>query len=424
MSDNEGKKGLSRRQILRTAGALLAHSALAPRLGAADEPSAKNNDVLYGQSTLPPGIRSRQIGTNTGATLHILEAGFTAPRRPAIVLLHGFPELAYSWRHQLLPLARAGFHVIAPDLRGYGRSVTVPVTYSDDLLPYSLLTRVSDILGLVRALGHEKVAAVVGHDWGGPTAQWCARVRPDVFQSVVSMSTPFFHPPPLPLGANGHETSGTQVDVYKELAALPRPRQHYISYSAGRGANDDMWHSPQGVHDLLRALYHFKSADWKANKPFPLKSWTASELARLPSYYIMDLDKGIAQTVAPAMPSKAHIAACKWMSEEDLRVYSTEFVRTGFQGGLNYYRVIEDSGFGAELKSFSGRTIHVPACFIGGDSDWATYQSPGAFEEMSTVCTRLLGVHMVRGAGHSIAEEQPGEVNKVLLGFVQRVKLT
>lgn len=97
------------------------------------------------------------------------------------MLLHGFPELAYSWRHQLLPLARAGFHVIAPDLRGYGRSVTTPATYADDLLPYSVLNRVSDILGLVRALGHEKVAAVIGHDWGGPTAQWCGRMRPDVF---------------------------------------------------------------------------------------------------------------------------------------------------------------------------------------------------------------------------------------------------
>ena len=108
-----------------------------------------------------------------------------------MVLLHGFPELAYCWRNQLLPLARAGFHVVAPDLRGYGLSASKAVTFNDDLLPYSMLNRVGDVLGLVRALGYEQVAAVVGHDWGGPTAQWCARLRPDVFLSVVSVSTPF-----------------------------------------------------------------------------------------------------------------------------------------------------------------------------------------------------------------------------------------
>lgn len=337
------------------------------------------------------------------------------------MLLHGFPELAYSWRDQLLPLARAGFHVVAPDLRGYGRSVTTPVTYGDDLLPYSMLNRVGDVLGLVRALGHEKVAAVVGHDWGGPTAQWCARLRPDVFQSVVSMSTPFLRAPTLPPGtADDHKIHEPDVDIDRELAALPRPRKHYFSYSATHRANDDMWHAPQGVHDLLRAMYHFKSADWKGNKPAPLKSWTAAELARMPSYYIMDLDKGIAQTMASAMPSKAQIAACQWMSERDLQVYSTEFVRSGFQGGLNYYRVGEDPRFETELNSFSGRTIDVPACYIGGDSDWATYQSPGVFEAMHTVCSRLLGVHLVTRAGHSLAEEQPEEVNRILIGFLRQ----
>ncbi len=413
---------LSRRRLLQGAGLLLAHSFSTPLMAKVEQSDAHNDDVLYGQGQLPVGIRSRLIDSNNGVTLHILEAGFNAPRKPAIVLLHGFPELAYSWRHQFLPLARAGFHVIAPDLRGYGRSLTAPVTYGDDLLPYSMFNRVSDILGLVRALGHEHVAAVVGHDWGGPTAQWCARLRPDVFRSVVSMSTPFLRSPTLPLDTAGaHEVRRPQGDIQKELADLPRPRKHYFSYSASRDANDDMWRAPQGVHDLLRALYHFKSADWEENKPVPLKSWAASELAKMPAYYIMDLDKGIAETVATAMPSAAQIAACKWMREEDLRVYSSEFVRTGFQGGLNYYRVAEDRRFGTELNSFSGRTIDVPACYIGGHSDWATHQSPGSFEAMHTACTRLLGVHMVSGAGHSIAEEQPEEVNRVLMDFLRQV---
>jgi pimeloyl-ACP methyl ester carboxylesterase len=382
----------------------------------AERPRSENEGVLYGRMTLPAGIRSRQIDANTGVKLHILEAGYDGGDRPCVLLLHGFPELAYTWRHQLLPLARAGFHAVAPDLRGYGRSVTRPVAYGDDLQPYSMLNRVSDGVGLVRALGYEKVAAVVGHDWGGPTAQWCARVRPDIFRSVVSMSTPFLRSPTLPLGA---PSAQPEPDMDKELATLPRPRKHYFTHSASDRANEEMWHAPQGVHDLLRAMYHFKSADWQGNKPFPLASWAASELAKMPEYYILDLHKGIAETMAAQMPSKAHIANCKWMTEQDLRVYSTEFTRTGFQGGLNYYRVGNEPRFGAELKAFSGRTIDVPACYIGGDRDWATYQSPGAFEGMRNVCSQLEGVHLIAEAGHSLAEEQPERVNEVLLGFLR-----
>ncbi|HEY2532475.1 MAG TPA: alpha/beta hydrolase [Xanthobacteraceae bacterium] len=353
-------------------------------------------------------------------TLHILEAGFEGPAKPCVVLLHGFPELAYSWRKQLLPLAAAGFHVIAPDARGYGRSTLKPVAFEDPLAPYSMLNRVADVLGLVRALGYEHVAAVVGHDWGGPTAQWCARLRPDVFLSVVSMSTPFLREFGLPLDtAQNHGVHQPGVDIEKALSALPRPRKHYASYSATSSANEDMWHAPQGVHDLLRELYYYKSADWKGNKPFPLKGWTATELAKMPTYYIMDLDKGIAATLAEYKPSSAQIAACKWMTEADLQVYSREFQRTGFQGGLNYYRIDGVFGVDSGLNAFSGRTIDVPACYIGGSNEWAVYQTPGAFERMRTACTRLKGVHLVPGSGHSVAEEQPEAVNRRLIEFLQ-----
>jgi pimeloyl-ACP methyl ester carboxylesterase len=336
-------------------------------------------------------------------------------------LLHGFPELAYSWRHQLLPLAGAGFHVVAPDLRGYGRSAPIPVTFDDDLMPYSILNRVTDVLGLVRALGYEKVAAVAGHDWGGPTAAWCALVRPDVFQSVVLLSTPFDGTTELPFDtANRPKPPRADIDIQKELAALPHPRQHYWWYSATREANENMWHAPQGLHDLLRALYYFKSADWGGNKPFPLKSWSASELAKMPAYYIMDLDKGIAETMAAEMPSQAQITACKWMTEMDLQVYGTEYRRTGFQGGLNLYRVFGVSG---ELGSFSGRTIDIPSCYMAGASEWGVYQSPGAFEAMQHgACTRLLGVHLVKGAGHSLVEEQPEQVNRLLIDFLRQAR--
>ena len=190
----------TRRRIVQGIGAAMAY----PALASGGDSTVRNQNVEYGQDTLPVGIRSRRIDNNNGVTMHILEAGFESPARPCIVLLHGFPELAYTWRNQLLPLSQAGFHVIAPDLRGYGRSAALPVTFDDDLLPYSLLNRVSDVLGLVRALGYDKVAAVVGHDWGGPTAAWCALVRPDVFQSVVLMSTPFDGPPTLPFDTANH----------------------------------------------------------------------------------------------------------------------------------------------------------------------------------------------------------------------------
>jgi len=392
-------------------------------------PTTHNNaNVDYGRATLPSGIRSRRIDTHNQVTLHILEAGFEHPGRPCIVLLHGFPELAYTWRNQLLPLARAGYHVVAPDARGYGLSASQPVAYSDSLVPYSMFNRVGDVLGLVRALGYEKVAMVVGHDWGGPTAQWCARLRPDIFRSIVSISTPFLREPTLPLNSAAHVHTAThpavtanEIDIDTELANLPRPRKHYATYCASREANEDMWRAPQGIHALLREQFYFKSADWEGNKPFPLKSWTASELAKMPTYYIMDLDKGIAQTMAEHHPSADYITACHWLTEADVDVYATEFSRTGFQGGLNYYRVDADDALWNEQNIFAGKTIDVPACYIGGASEWGVYQTPGAFQAMNKACTQLRGTHLVPHAGHSIVEEQPDATNQLLIDLLNTI---
>jgi pimeloyl-ACP methyl ester carboxylesterase len=158
-------------------------------------------------------------------------------------------------------------------------------------------------------------------------------------------------------------------------------------------------------------------------QPPSVEAWTAVELAKMPSYYIMDLHKGIAETMAEEMPSKTEIAACQWMTNADLQVYSTEFIRTGFQGGLNSYRVFAAPNYSTELNILSGRKIEVPSCYIGGKSDWGVYQSPGAFEAMQTVCSQLMGVHLVEGAGHSISEEKPEEVNKILGDFLGRVRV-
>lgn len=425
---------LSRRALLQVAGTLLAGSTLAPKVGLGarlrrEVPTsphgarALNEAVLYGQRTIPSGIRSRLVDNGNGVVLHILEAGFEEARRPCIILLHGFPELAYSWRHQLLPLASAGFHVIAPDLRGYGLSTRVPVSFSDSLVPYMLINRVTDVLGLVRAIGRERVACVVGHDWGGSTAEWCARIRPDVFQSVVSMSTPFAGAPALQLGsADSSKPAAAHPGIEAALAALPRPRKHYTWYYASAEANEDLWHPPQGVHDLLRAMWYFKSADWKGNKPFPLKSWTATELAKMPEYYVMDLRMGMAETVAKHMPSQEYIASCQWLTEAELDVYTQQYTRTGFQGGLNSYRILTDPEFSGETKAFSQRTVNVPACFIGGAEDWGVRQVPGEFESMGQACTKLLSVHLVPGAGHWVSEEQAARVNKLLLQFLKEAQ--
>ena len=142
-----------------------------------------------------------------------------------------------------------------------------------------------------------------GHDFGSSVAAWCALIRPDVFRSVVLMSAPFGGAPALPFNtADGPAKPAEEDPVHRELAALPRPRKHYQWYYSTRPANADMQHAPQGVHDFLRGYYHHKSADWKANTPYPLQSWSAGELAKLPTYYVMDLAKDMAATVAEEMP--------------------------------------------------------------------------------------------------------------------------
>ncbi|MDZ4143888.1 MAG: alpha/beta hydrolase [Burkholderiales bacterium] len=371
---------------------------------------------------LPQGIRSRRVDNHNGLNVHVLEAGFERPGRPCLLLLHGFPELAWSWRKLMLPLAAAGFHVIAPDQRGYGRTTGGDDRYDGDVASFRLLNLVRDALGLLAALGVREVAAVVGHDFGSPVAAWCALVRPDVFRSVVLMSAPFAGPPALPFNTADAAAEAPAVpDVHAALVTLTPPRKHYQWYYATREANDDMWHCPQGVHDFLRAYYHHKSADGSDNRPEPLPGWTAAALARLPTYYVMRQDQTMAQTVAPGMPSPAHIADCQWLPDDELRVYSAEFSRTGFQGGLQWYRCATSGLQTAELQTFSWRTIDVPTCFIAGASDWGVYQKPGDFEAMQrSACTQLVACHRVPGAGHWVQQEQPQAVLAHLLAFLGR----
>ena len=373
-------------------------------------------------SVLPWGTRSRFVDNVNGLRVHILEAGFETPGRPLVLLLHGFPEIAYSWRKVMPLLAAEGYRVVAPDLRGYGRTTGWSANFDDDLRPFRLLNAVRDALGLVSALGYRTVAAVAGHDFGSPVAAWCTLVRPDVFRALALMSAPIPGPPELPFETDGKPPAvPPSPTIHEALAALPRPRKHYQWYYSTRPANAQMWHCKQGVHDFLRAYFHHKSADWRDNRPHRLAGWTAEELSKMPTYYIMDLAEDMPTTVAKEMPSAAEIAACRWLPDDELAVYAAEYRRTGFQGGLNWYRSRSGGAFESELQLFSGRTIDVPSIFIAGKSDWGVYQAPGAFERMqNTCCTRMQGCHLIDGAGHWVQQEQPEQVAHLLIDFLRQ----
>ena len=362
------------------------------------------------------GIRARTVAGINGLTMQLLEAGSATERRPLLLLLHGFPELAYSWRRVMPALAAAGYYVVAPDQRGYGGTTGWDPDFDGDLASFRMLNLVRDALGLVDALGYRQVAAVIGHDAGAGVAAWCSLIRPDLFRSVVLMSAPFAGPPPL---RPTPQARPPMARFDEELAALEPPRKHYQWYYSSRPANADMLHCEQGLHAFLRAYYHYKSADWPGNRPYRLQGWSAAELAKLPTYYVMHRGDTMAQAVAPYTPSPAAVAACRWLPDDELAVYRAAYAATGFQGGLQWYRC-GTGGVGiAELQLFAGRTIDVPSCFISGAQDWGVFQSPGNYERMQeTVCTCMLGCHLLPGAGHWVQQEQPQQVTELLLDFL------
>jgi pimeloyl-ACP methyl ester carboxylesterase len=365
---------------------------------------------------LPEGIRARTVDDVNGLQMHLLEAGFETEGRSLVLLLHGFPELAYSWRRIMPALAAAGYWVVAPDQRGYGRTAGWDWRYDGDPESFWMLNLVQDIVALTAALKVDSVAAVVGHDFGSPVAAWCALMQPGLFHSVIMMSAPFGGPPRAPVDGSISRMERMQRD----LARLRPSRKHYHGYYATPEADADMRGARQGIHAFLRAYHHVKSADWAGNQPHELKAWTAKELAQLPTYYVMNLHEGMAQTVAREAPSIAQVKACHWLTEDELRVYACEFARTGFQGGLLWYRGANDTTCIAQLASYHGRAITVPACFIAGKSDWGTYQTPGALQAMTTsACADFRGLHLVEGAGHWVQQEQSAIVSDIILEFLR-----
>lgn len=359
--------------------------------------------------------------------MHVLHAGQQSS--PLLLLLHGFPELSYSWRKLIVPLSELGYFVVAPDQRGYGQTQSIsspnkPITYEDDLAPFRMLNLVHDIVALVHALGHTTAAAVIGHDFGSTVAAHCALTRPDTFKAVVCMSAPYPGQPRHPTTL-GHDspphTSGAPAWAALDghLAALHPPREHYTAYFSSARANADMCGAPQGLPAFLRAYFHMKSGDWPGNAPHALAS--VAQIVALPHYYVMPAGQTMPEAVAAHAPSQLEVLRQAWLTEDELAIYVREFGRTGFQGGLNWYRTMRDAKWSDELGLFAGKKIEVPATFVGGAKDWGVYQSPGALDKMKDACKEFKGIKLVDGAGHWVQQESPQDVLQTLQEFLSQL---
>ncbi|KAI9726235.1 MAG: hypothetical protein M1834_009090 [Cirrosporium novae-zelandiae] len=402
---------------------------------------------------LPVAISERQIQSDSGdLSFHILEAGVDdSYKRPLLLLLHGFPEIAYSWRKLMPPLASAGYYVVAVDHRGFGRTTgwdTRPFKEAD-LRSFSITNIIRDVIVLVHALGYERVRCIISHDMGAVLGAASALARPDLFEGLILMSHPFKGSPVLPFDTK-HPSTGFKVEntaglpnIHEELAKLQEPRKLYKWYYSTEPANSDMLNPPEGLHKFLRGYFHLKSADWTGNDPHTLKTWNAYELSKLPYYYTMPLGDSMREAIERDMENEnieeVKKKGSRWLTDEELDVYVKEYQRTGFQGGLNWYRVQTDPHNRRDFDMFAGKKLEVPTLYIAGTKDWGkrpstalsttkivtegytlgSFQEPGALEKMPRFCTDFRGSKFIDNAGHWVAQEQPEEVLKEVLGFLK-----
>ncbi|HVO96709.1 MAG TPA: alpha/beta hydrolase [Bryobacteraceae bacterium] len=308
---------------------------------------------------------SRFIDTN-GIRMHYMEAG----SGPLVVLLHGFPESWHSWRHQLPALAEAGFHAVAPDLRGYGRTDQPSAQEA-----YDIFQLTGDIVGLVNALGAES-AVIFGHDWGAAIAAYLALFRPDLFRAVALLSVPY-----APRG----KVCPTQWE-----------QQRYpgkIFYQAAlRAPGTDAYLKSDIRMNLLKGLYALSGEAEGADRWSPVRD---------PSVHS-----------APAqvkMPS--------WLTEADLDFVEAEYRMAGFTGGLNYYRNMDRNW--AMTPFLDGAKIIQPALFIAGDRDAVIDFLRPAWERLELNMPNLTKKVLLPGAGHWTQQEKPEEVNRLLIEFLQ-----
>ena len=373
---------------------------------------------------LPPGVSENYVHcTSNGLTFHLLEAGHTpGEHRPLLLLVHGYPELAFSWRKVMPALADAGYYVVAFDQRGYGRTTgwDDSVYAKTNMSEFTATNLVRDVVVLVNALGYRQVNCIVGHDFGAVTSAMCAWMRPDMFKTLVMMSHPFKEHPGLPFDlVHGQgKKQPPPADIHSALRNLDNPRRHYKWYNSTPTAALH-WYAPaQGLKSFLRGYWHVKSANWAGNDPKPLQGWNAEELAKMPLYYIMPLCKSMPETIEMMMTGEDEEKTKGWLPDDELDVYVQEWTRTGFQGALNWYRAFTDPEKRKDMDLFAGRKIECPATFISGDKDWGNYQEPGALDNLPNTCAQFKGVKLVEGAGHWPQQEQPESVVREVLEFL------
>jgi pimeloyl-ACP methyl ester carboxylesterase len=314
-----------------------------------------------------PLITHRSVRANQ-IDIHLAEAG----QGPAVVLLHGFPELWYSWRHQLPALAAAGYHAIAPDLRGYGRT-GVPPAVGD----YAMVRMVADVTGILDVLGVPR-AVVAGHDWGANIAWACAQLHPDRVAAVAALSVPF-----QPRSAE------PPITLLRQWAAA---RFNWALYFQERAAEAEL---ELDAARSLRLMYYALSGDAPEDLAPRL-------LGGLPA----------GSSLLDPIPEPARLPA--WLSADDLSYYASEFERTGFTGALNRYRNLDRDW--ADLRHLDTATIRQPTLFIGGDRDTATRFVD--LKPMERAVADLRSV-VIPGCGHWIQQERPDVVNDELLAFLQ-----
>jgi len=419
-------KDLSRREFLVETSAL-GGIALASTVSAQVAGTAADKLPPYGNNTLPAGVRPRLVPNVNGLTVNMLEAGTQG--RPLVVLLHGFPNLAYSWRKVMPAFADAGYFVIAPDCRGFGRTTGWDNSFDADPAPFLMLNMVRDQIALVYALGYRKTEMIVGHDQGQLMATYAAISRPDMFSRLTTISTVGGAPPSFPFGGESRRPAYTNDELDAEYAKLNPPRRGYQEYWATKQADEDMKHVPQGMSDFFRAFYYMKGHEFPGNqnltplRPMQTAKAAAEENARMPEYYVMRRDRSMPATMAAYMPSREYVANCKWFTQAECDVYGQEYSRSGWTGALHNYRHRRDSSYPpnyAEQLTFSGRTIDVPAQFIAGIQDWGANRGAGGAKGAGrTGFTNFKGVRLVDGAGHWPHEEQPEIVAQHLVSFLK-----
>ena len=321
---------------------------------------------------LPAGCRSHAVGVD-GIRLHCVEAG----EGPLVLLIHGFPESWYSWRHQIPAIAEAGFRAVAIDVRGYGRS-SKPLDVAD----YRMLRLVADNVGLVTALGAER-AVIIGHDWGAPIAWNSAMLRPDVFTAVAGLSVPFSPP--------------SELRPSTVMRAMAGDEEFYIEYFQEPGRAESEIEAD--IRDWLLGFMFSGSGD----APSPTDA--SGTIATIPRGAHMK-DRFRRPDTMPA-----------WLTDADLEVYTSEFEHSGLRGPLNRYRNVDSDW--EDLAAFRGAKIDVPSLFIGGDRDGPTMWGATAIAAFGRTLPKLHRSLILEGCGHWTQQERPAEVNAALIDFLR-----